>query len=229
MKYYKISSSILKKEIGRYPQSVNNTSLGNLGNLGFKNEIIKDIILPKPELHSKSRKTSYLSITSIDNLRFLVINEAFTEFLEKNTMANFQTWNLEIIQSTTILNNYKLMYLPKSIENEIIDFSQSEFLIGKLGDWKDTSIRKSVEICNYKSYNELIGALRKRIDNSQIRCNKLTLNLSKINVDFFRLSNNPLLFGYFVSEKLKEAIELKSFSGMQFTEILEVDERINII
>ena len=56
----------------------------------------------------------------------------------------------------------------------------------------------------------------------------IILNLSKIDLDLFRIINAPAS-GYYVSEKLKTAIEKEGFTGFAFREITEMDDKINVL
>jgi len=49
-----------------------------------------------------------------------------------------------------------------------------------------------------------------------------------VKLDMFRIINTPAS-GYYVSERLKHAIEEKGFTGMAFKEISDVDKRIEVI
>jgi hypothetical protein len=51
----------------------------------------------------------------------------------------------------------------------------------------------------------------------------VTLDLSKATEDMFRIINAPSS-GYFISEKLKNAIEENGFTGMAFTEVGKLDK-----
>lgn len=61
-----------------------------------------------------------------------------------------------------------------------------------------------------------------------LKHNFIVFDLSKVNEDFFRIINAPYS-GYFVSEKLKNAIEKEKFTGFAFQEIEEMDTRIKVI
>ena len=51
----------------------------------------------------------------------------------------------------------------------------------------------------------------------------VTLDLHNTTEDMFRIVNAPPS-GYFVSEKLKNAIEENGFTGMEFKEVSELDK-----
>lgn len=78
-----------------------------------------------------------------------------------------------------------------------------------------------------KDYDEYLfqkELLRK--DKLMLLHKNVTLDLSKANEDMFRFFN-ALPGGYFVSERLKNDIEKNGFTGMEFTEVSELD-RVNI-
>jgi len=123
-----------------------------------------------------------------------------------------------------------MFHLCHSEEMKLVDFSNSVFEVGKLGDWRDPSIRQPAHIENYNTFLNLKDVLSEQNDNSVLRCQKLILNLSEIDLDMFRLSNLPGLFnGYFVSDHLKKVMEKKGFTGMAFKEIEEYNKKIKVI
>ena len=64
--------------------------------------------------------------------------------------------------------------------------------------------------------------------NKLLKYKKVILNLSNIEMDLFRISNTPAS-GYYVSEKLKNAIEKEKFTGFAFQEIEDMDNRIEVV
>lgn len=56
----------------------------------------------------------------------------------------------------------------------------------------------------------------------------LTIDNTRISDDFFRLINVPYS-GYYVSERLKEAMEAEGFTGMAFQKMHMIDNKIKII
>lgn len=229
MSYYKLRNTIDIKQIGKYPQSVLPKSIGNIRELGYDNKRINNLLLPEPVLHAKAKLTTYLQIDIIDSFRFLVIQNRFLNLLKEYELGPYQSWTLNIEHNDSIVKDYSLFYLVNMIEDSLIDFSKSELLIGKLGDWKDPSIRKKIKVDDYQHYYNLLEVLKESKDNSEIRYDKLVFDLSKTKLDMFRLGNNSLLLGYFVSERLKNAIEAESFTGLEFIRIEDIDERVEIV
>lgn len=224
MKYYILTGSNNKKEVGEKPQS----QTGKHGDiqqdfLPWEGSIDFDFKLPEPYLEKKAKRVSFLDIAFIHPYRFLVIDDEFLDFLKSFDIGKHQDWKIKVWQNSNLIEKYNLFLLNDVKHTEYINYYKSEFLIGKLGDWRDTSIRKPVIIKDYKEYNDLKNDLKKTKDKKRIRYNKIVLDLSNAYDDIFRMVNTPFN-GYFVSQKLKTSIEENGFTGMEFTEVSELDK-----
>lgn len=231
MKYYKLELALEEKIIGKYPQSTEVKNLADINkmyNYGWEGPIKNLPAIPMPILNSKAKPTTFLSI-HINKLIFLVVKNCFVDFLATFNVGNFQFWSIEVEHSNKVLREYVLFHLSNPSQEELVNFEDSQFLIGKLGDWKDPNTREPVKVTNYYQYCNLIEVLKESEDNLQIRCNKLILNLSNIKKDIFRLSNIPFGNGYYVSERLKSAIENEHFTGLKFKEIEKYNKYINTV
>ncbi|PKH49709.1 hypothetical protein CXF68_02920 [Tenacibaculum sp. Bg11-29] len=93
-----------------------------------------------------------------------------------------------------------------------------------MGDWDNSSVQKPVFV---KDYKESIFQKESLGDEYMLLHKNVILDLSKTNEDMFRFFNAPP-GGCFVSERLKNDIEENGFTGMEFTEVSELD-RVNII
>ncbi|MFL0092971.1 hypothetical protein V3A08_05505 [Tenacibaculum maritimum] len=105
--------------------------------------------------------------------------------------------------------HYNYLYQPKQKEylnlNEMLFFETN--MVGK--------IKKELNINTYEEYLEII----KKNKLIQIKPKQLILKKENINYDIFNLSYIGL--GYYVSEKLKKAIEEKGCQGIAFIPIEE--------
>lgn len=119
-----------------------------------------------------------------------------------------------------IINDYKLFRLSQTYQRELIDFEKSEFYIGDFINYD--LIGDSIKIEDYDKYIITREELSKK--NKLLKYKKVILNLSNIEMDLFRISNTPAS-GYYISEKLKNAIEKERFTGFAFQEIEEMDDR----
>ncbi len=232
MKYYKLELNSNKEIIGSYPQNIGSKNVADINkiyNYGWEGPIKSLPVLPLPILNPKANLTTFINI-HINKLIFLVVEKSFIEFLDNFHVGHFQTWNIEVDYKDKILNDYRLFHLSHPSQKKLVDFKRSKFLVGQLGDWKDPSIRKLVEIENYKGYSNLQEVLRNSKDNLQLRCNKLVLDLTGQQSDLFRLSNIPYFGnGYYASERLRQSVEQKGFIGMVFKEIEQHNKRIKIV
>tara|TARA_R110001583_G_scaffold60219_10_gene179040 strand:- start:938 stop:1618 length:681 start_codon:yes stop_codon:yes gene_type:complete len=221
MKYYKLTHSIDRKIIGVFPQS-EECFVGDIQKdfIPWEGPIDFDFKLPEPILEKKSKQTSYVRVVAI-SVRFLVVDNEFLNFLKNYNIGNYQKWKIKTWQNEELIKKYNLFILNDTKQSEYIDFEKSDFLIGKLGDWKDRSTRRPISIKNYDEYIYKKEKLGK--ESLMLLHDKVTLDLKGVNVDMFRIVNAPL-GGYYVSERLKNAIEENGFTGMEFKEVGELDK-----
>ncbi|KAF9659324.1 hypothetical protein HBA12_03495 [Tenacibaculum mesophilum] len=220
MRYYKLTFSNSIKEIGAFPQS-EDCILGDIQQdfIPLEGIIDIDFKLPEPILEKKAKRTSYIKVVAISD--FLVINDDLLGFLKKFNIGNHQDWKIKVWQNKQLLPNYNLFFINDVKQDTYIDFSNSEFYSKKLGDWDNSSVQQSVLVNDYHEY--LFEKEKLRKDKLLLLHHKVTLNLSKTNEDMFRFVNvSPN--GYFVSEKLKNAIEENGFTGIEFIEVSELDK-----
>ncbi len=224
MKYFKLTNSSNIEKIGVYPQCENIKDVGDVQKdfIPCQGVINFDFKLPEPNLEKKAKQTSLINVVAVPTL-FLVIEDDLLSLFKDFDIGNYQSWKIRSWQNSKLIEKYNLFIINDTKQDEYINFSKSEFLIGKIGDWRDLSVREPVTVTNYDEYDYLKNSLRKTKDKKRLRYNKIVLDLSSISKDMFRLLNSPL-GGYFISERLKNAIEENNFSGMEFTEISKLDK-----
>jgi hypothetical protein len=116
-----------------------------------------------------------------------------------------------------------LFYLTETKQTDYIDFAKSEFYIGSLKDY--TLIGKNIKITDYENYLSCFEILKE--DNLWLKHKKIVLILNNSKDDMFRIINTPA-GGYYASERLKNEILKKRFSGMVFKEIT-TDRKVEVI
>ncbi|MBT8265502.1 MAG: double-CXXCG motif protein [Bacteroidia bacterium] len=229
MNYYNLTNSLDTQVIGKYPQSILPKSIGNIRDIGEADGIV-EIIVPEPVIHNEAKATTYLKINHINSQKFLVLHQGFIDFIKDFNIEEHQSWNIKVHHGKNILYDYNLFHLSNTSQEKFVRYEKSLFSIGKLGDWREKNMRKPIKIDTYNKYMSMVEVLRESKNKSRLRCSKLVLDLSQVNVDLFRLANMPSFGGgYFISERLKKAIEVNSFTGMAFKEISEIDKRIEVI
>ncbi|MEE9379018.1 MAG: hypothetical protein V3V33_13380 [Candidatus Lokiarchaeia archaeon] len=227
MKYYNLISSRNRKEVGKKPQS----ETGSQGDIQqdfmpWEGKIDFDFKLPEPFLEKKAKQVSFLDVAFIHSYRFLVLDDSLLSLFKDFNIGNYQNWKINVWQNKLLIEKYNLFLINDTKQGEYIDFSKSEFYSKKLGDWNNSSVQKPIFVKDYDEYVSEKEELRK--DKLMLLHKKVTLNLSKTNEDMFRIINAPP-GGYFVSEKLKNAIEENGYTGIEFKDISELDKRIEVI
>ena len=225
MKYYILHHNGLNiRETGTQFQSIDGFAGDIQQNfIPFEGKINFAFKLPEPLLQNKAKPTTYLNVTFIPNW-FMVLKKHFIDFLNKFNIGEFQIWDLKVHHNKNILDDYCLFILTKTYQRELIDFSESEFCVGSFFDYN--SIGETLNINNYEEFLQVRDELGSK--NKFIKDKNIILNLSKMDLDLFRIINAPAS-GYYVSEKLKTAIEKEGFTGFAFQEIEEMDDRIKCI
>ena len=217
MKYYKLTFSSNIKEVGKIPQSEEG-SFGDIKQDFIPWEGIIDVNfkLPEPNLEKKAKQTSLIHVAFIRST-FLVIDDQFLALLAEFNIGNYQDWKIQTWQNKQLLNKYNLFILNDTKQDKYIDFLQSEFYIRS---YSSSSFEK--ETVTLRNYNEYVTEKeRLRKDNLLLLSKNVTLDLREAKEDMFRLVNAPP-GGYFVSEKLKDAIQKNGFNGMSFEEVSEL-------
>lgn len=229
MKYYKLLNSLKTNEIGKFIQCSGALSRGNIGDLGLWKEITEQVNLPELAMDKKSKPTTILS-TWINSNKFLVLKKYFIDFLKNFNIGHFNHWSLKIHHKNEVLKDYELFHLsyPTGIKS-IIKYKESDFVVLPRGGWDKTTITKPVQLENYENYCNLREILNESEDDLTIAYTKLVLDFSNTTEDLIRFVGTPFNNGYYISERLKKAIEEKRFTGMTFQEIEQMDNKIKAI
>jgi hypothetical protein len=225
MKYFILEYNALNiKETGTQFQSIDGI-VGDIQQdfIPFEGKINFPFKLPEPFLQKKAKPTTLLHVAMVAGL-FWVFKKHFVEFLKSYNIGEFQTWDLKVHQNGNIFNDYKLFRLSETYQRKVIDFENSDFYIGNFINYD--FIGEQVIIHNYEDF--LMKRNELSLKNMLIKHKKINLNLTNINLDFFRIANTPAS-GYYVSENLKNIIEKERFTGFLFKEIEEMDKRIKVI
>lgn len=218
MKYYKISSAVDFKEVGPYPQSEDVNFIGDVQKeFMISPEFIDfDFDLPEPILLATAIQTSMISVAAIPYW-FFVIDDFLLEFLKSFSLGAHQSWKITSWQKRVMLSQYNLFLLCESSQEKYIDFKISEFYVGSIKDFGYRGENLIIEnYGDFKYYEEKLYE-----EKCLVKASKVVFNLKNTNVDMFRISEVRSK-GYYVSEKLKNAIQDSGFTGIRFTEINQI-------
>jgi hypothetical protein len=216
MKYYSLEHSSDSKVIGKsaYPQTEGvYTHIDNpqyFFNAFKENTKIDRVVeFPMAKIRRKSVKlTDLLSGSGYGFEKRLLISNKLKLVLDNTHFIGFQffetkVFDFQMIQQYSYWLSNVYLFFP-----EYVDYSKSEL-------WTDTFDGKGEERVFCDSYEEYqhkgnLYAPRK------IYLRKVEFIESQIEHDFFALNNVYGAMSYYVSERLKEAIESAGCTGMKF-------------
>ena len=220
MKYYKLTYSIDENEVGCFPQS---ETAENYNFLLSEKSILE--INPIPILKKKAKLTSLLLSVPI-TIPKLIIDDESLNFLKFYLTNNYYlSTKIKVKKGNNFFDDYNLFVLLETSDEIIVDFEKSIFFEGSNSNWQYKG-----DIIKIITLQDYINNLKK--DGNSDYCLKtrfLFLNFSGLKKDIIYIEKTSLIGGYFVSEKLKNAIEKEGFTGFAFQEIEEMDKRIKVI
>lgn len=212
MRYYQMNYSTNKKEIGDFPQSQTMSKGYNYGapnsvyNLDYWRKITIEPSLDAFELSKKAKILDYMSAVTISF--GLIITDRFRKVLSGfNCDPDYQVFDLKFVRGIDSWNY--IYYFNYSIRTEYISFKDMSFF--------ETSIigtdPKPININSFEQFKNYNIPVNKSIMPDQ-------LILENPEYDLFRLSNPAL--GYYVSERLMNAIKEAGMTGIDFKPIDEL-------
>ena len=232
MKYYRISYSIEKKIIGHNPQVQKTTWDGRPYDKGsFAMQLLFDPIpinpaIPTFELYKSTKITSLIHMGVVSGHLYLIFNESFLEFLKPYCNGAFHIWKIKATKKE-VDYTYYIFYLDE-YKSDFINYDKSTFkLFEDLGAFQYKDLDQEIKITSDVDYLDKCREFLGLYGIPELQPVKIVLNTSNQEVDFFRCAHNGMA-GYYVSERLKEAILENGFTGMRFEEIEEIQNRVLI-
>lgn len=208
------------RQTGSIPQSSEGLSYGDIYNNKITlsdGPLSKDFQPPELILEKRAKQTSFITASYVNSLYFLILENALVDLIAKYDVAEFQTWKLNVIHQGIFIDKYRLFRISTSYAEKVIDFNHSVFTLLNME-------RERIGEYMFKNFEEYINFKNKKWNEGNLRMfyKTLVLDFSNLDKDMIRLSSMPFHGpGYYVSERLKEAILSAGFTGMAFTEIQE--------
>ncbi|MEM0578272.1 hypothetical protein [Flavobacterium polysaccharolyticum] len=228
MKYYRLRHSLEKKELGHYTQIQKTIWDGRPFDKGsFAMHLLFDPIpthpaIPTLEFYKSAKTTSLIQMVEIGLTLYLTINDTFLEFLKPYCNGSFHTWKIKATKKE-VDYTYYIFYLDE-YKSDFINYEKSIFkLFESLGAFQYKDLDQEIKITSDVDYLDK----RRNYGFFELQPVKIVLNTSKLEIDFFRCAHNGMT-GYYVSERLKQAILDNGFTGMRFEEIEEIQNRVLI-
>ena len=232
MKYYRLRHSLEKKELGHYTQIQKTTwdgrpyDDGAFGTQGLFNPIHNNPAIPTLEFYKSAKTTSLIQMVEIGIDEYLIINESFLEFLKPYCNSPFQTWKIKATHKE-VDYTYNIFYLDE-YKSDFINYEKSTFkLFEDLGAFQYKDLNQEIKITSEVDFLDKCREFLGLYGIPELLPTKIVLNTSNQEIDFFRCAHNGMA-GYYVSERLKQAILDNGFTGMRFEEIEEIQNRVLI-
>jgi hypothetical protein len=222
MKYFLFENSSNRKIVGRiWPQS-EGVYLTSVESPNFidnavpaYSKIDRDVERPMARLRKKSVKlTDFLSIVGMGFVNNFLLSDRLKQIIEQSRSMGFQFLDTKVFNFSGnekytywILNTY--LFFP-----EYVDYSQSKLCT----DSFDGKEKEWIHCESYEDYQQKCSLYAPR----KIYLDKIAFLEREIECDFFALNNTYGAISYFVSEKLKDAIESAGCTGMEFINPAEV-------
>lgn len=215
MYYYRINESIALKAIGAFPQSqtanhfVHVNSPNHLRNKQIPLKLeVESVSIPQPILMKKAKRTDLISVVSI-SLKLVMSNRLKT-ILEANIGKNdwVQFLPMTIVDKEEIVDYWLMSVYQYSPEN--INFQQSEI-------WLKKSVTPIKQLF-INTVEEFLTLNQEIKYPESLSINKLVFH-TEINTHFFALSRVSGGVGFYVSEKLKQEIEMAGCTGLSFEKV----------
>lgn len=226
MKYFWLTNSLDIKVIGKYPQSEECLNYGDVYSIDYKN-ILKTLLhIPEPILDSKTNLTSYLSSVPINRLFFIILKLDFINFLKDYNIGDYKVWDITIHHKGKVIKDYNLFYLIDDHQKKYVDYKNCDFYIGTLKDYK--WVGDTIKITDHQNFLSTVEILKNQ--KLMLKCRKHVFNFKSATEDLIRIDDTRMVGtkGYFVSERLKNDILKKGFTGMDFKAIEDIDNRNRI-
>lgn len=210
MKYYLLSNSAKKNEVGTYPQTTGlvdgyeefaENSMVNLNSDEFPN-FVPDL---RFELDEDAILTDIISPSNLDYAKGLMMNERAKKIFESFNLNTHKFYEASIIAGSTQFTYYWMHTIPPTLD--IVDFANSSFL-----EVLPTQEKIQRIFHNYDEY-EKYG--NDDLPND-LEVEKLTLiqSFNSKKVDLFSL---PGLFtSFLISQKLYDKIKEMQLTGLHF-------------
>ena len=153
-----------------------------------------------------------------DFVQGFILNDKLLDLLLNFNLPIYRTYELNLYHKGKRINNYYFFVIYDEC-NKYVDFNKSKFY------WNHHSEKKMYEDLIVNSSKELKDLFYNSVVNSNpfktIGSNKIVLN-KKFNFDMLRIH---YLFppGYYVSKRLKEAIEKEGITGILFEEAPHIE------
>lgn len=214
MNYYKLEFSLVKKEIGDYPQVQKFKKGYNSNRQESCSQIARYYFGVKPdveidfnclELSSKAMLTDYMSSSYLNALAGLLISQRLYDFFSGLRVPNHISYKACIYQKEKLVSdNYLWVHFISSYP-ELIDYSKSNFFL----DHSEANFKK-VLIASINEYKDLQDKVRYKVNTDKLVLKKeLADKFDMLRIGVVRNET-------YVTESVKDEMIAKGFTGIVY-------------
>ena len=183
-----------------------------IDNIGC-NKIDFTPIIANPILYAKAKTTDYMFFGSMGFYKKFLMSDKLKNILEKYSENRFQFFECPIFHKNIEYTNYYIIN-PYKIDMEFIDYGNSKYRYKK----RDAEGNRNLTEISFKNFHEFKEFLKILNPMDEFTIKNIAL-ISSLEEHFFALENVEGGRGYFVSENLKNEIEVAGCSGIEFQPI----------
>jgi hypothetical protein len=219
MNFYKLEHTIDENKIGKYPQVSEGKYSCNINDPLFIDRIFFEKAKLKPItakgiLAKDATITDLLSTSGMGFILKLLMSEKLRNILIQHRQTGIEFFNSPVIFKGEELKEFWIMNVFETDEKHI-DFSNSDVLIRARKTEGGTKLLK-VKISSLEEFKTNIKFHKK--NGNYIFLKEVVLK-TNVNDDFLIIRNVEGGVGYYVSDRLKKAIEVENITGLEFKQI----------
>ncbi|MGL2993578.1 imm11 family protein [Flavobacterium sp. TSSA_36] len=219
MRYFRIEESLNRKIMGHLPQTkdvIHHCDVWEtptfIDNIGY-NKIDYTPIVSNLILFPKAKTTDLLDGGGMGFFLKFVMSNKLKSILEKYSENRFQFFECPIFHKGIEYKNYYIIN-PYKIDMEFIDYGNSKYRYKK----RDSEGNRNLTEIRFENFQDFQDFLKILNPMDEFTIKNIAL-ISSLEEHFFALENVEGGRGYFVSENLKNEIEVAGCTGIEFQPI----------
>lgn len=169
-----------------------------------------DPIIANAILYPSSKLTDLISITGMGFTKKLLVSSKLKSILQNNRASGVQFYSAPILYKEELIDNYWILNMYE-IDTYLVDIKNSEVLHRKRREEGGTFLTQ----VNFNRVDEFVENIRVNNLEGDLYLNKIKIR-EEAKENFFVVLNIWGGAKYVASEKLKEEIESKGCTGIEF-------------
>ena len=220
MNYYKLSNYCTDpSEMGTFPQLAKWLKRADWEKVysGIEGELPNNWQTPIVALHPKAKLTTQLTGILLAPV-VLTLKKSFVKFLQDFDLPPHKTWPIHLVHRDQDIHDYLLFHISDPIDYELIDIEKSSFYAAEGIPYGGKLEGELIQIKDAEEYKRVKLELKYENSSRSLYSSPAVFDFDRTTYDLIRMTNEPHL-GYFVSQKLKDAIEEYGVTGIGWEEM----------